>query len=373
MKRIMRKWKIMPLIVLLLIPLFPIYAESPNISASGAIVMDVTTGRILYEKNIHEKKPMASTTKIMTALVALEESDLNEMITVPRSAVGVEGSSIYLEHDEKVKMKDLLYGLMLRSGNDSAVAIATHIGGNIEKFADMMNRKAKSIGALNTNFKNPHGLHHKEHYTTAYDLALITREALKNEDFKQIVRTKLWVAEREGVKYFYNKNKTLLELEGGDGVKTGFTKASGRCLVTSATRDGMQLISVVLNAPNWFEDSYHLLNYSFEQYQSYKVIEKDKVLKTVPVKDGKKSETGIISFEDVVIPLKEQEIAKLVTIFETNDNISAPVSRGSIVGKAKIYVDNQLLHSINLVYREDIEAKTLKDRIIDLLPKKLSK
>ena len=355
--------------ILLLTPTHIIHAVAPDISASSAIVMDATTGRILYEKNIHDKKPMASTTKIMTALVALEKSNLDNIVKVPRNAVGVEGSSIYLVYDEKVSMKDLLYGLMLRSGNDSAVAIATEIGGSVDGFSELMNKKAQEIGAINTNFTNPHGLHHKNHYTTAYDLALITREALKKDAFKEIVKTKLWVAKRENFKYFYNKNKTLAELNGGDGVKIGFTTAAGRCLVTSATRDGMQLICVVLNAPNWFQDSYGLINYAYEEYTAYHVFQKDQVLKNVRVINGKKVETGVISYENLTVPVKSEEADKIFTVLELEEKYSAPLKRGDKLGRAKVYADDKLIYSLNLYCREDINEKTFKDKVIQLFNK----
>lgn len=346
---------------------------STSISAQSAIVLDSTTGRVLYEKSSSQRMPMASTTKIMTALVALENSNLEEVVEIPKEAVGVEGSSIYLGYDEKVKMKDLLYGLMLRSGNDSAVAIAIHVGGSMEDFIDLMNKKAKEIGASNTNFTNPNGLHHNDHYTTAYDLALITREAFKNGTFKEIVKTKLYVAEREGYKYFYNKNKTLNQYHGGDGVKTGYTMAAGRCLVTSATRDGMQLICVVLNAPNWFQDSYNLLDYAFENYNASKVISKEAVLKNISIKNGKKSQTGVVSQEDVVIPLKDGEVNKLFTVFELDEAIEAPLKRGAQLGKAKIYLEDRLLYNLTLYSREDIDKKDFRDQLSDYFNEKFKK
>lgn len=343
------------------------YGKTIGVSASSAIVMDVTTGRVLYEKNMNEKKPMASTTKIMTALLALEKTDLDSVIKIPKNAVGVEGSSIYLKNNESLKMKDLLYGLMLRSGNDAAVAIASSISGSTEKFAQLMNEKAEELGAKHTHFVNPHGLHHKDHYTCAYDLALITRAALKNKDFNNIVKTKLWVADRDGYKYFYNKNKTLTQLDGGDGVKIGYTKAAGRCLVTSATRNGMQLICVVLNDPNWFEDSYKLLDDAFEKYEPFSVMKKDTVLKRIHVVDGKKESTGVVSMEDVIIPVTREEKDKLITRLEIDENISSPLKRGEKLGKGKIYLKGKLLYTIDLRCREDIEVKTFKDKVQDLI------
>ncbi|WP_242847972.1 D-alanyl-D-alanine carboxypeptidase family protein [Inediibacterium massiliense] len=336
----------------------------PN-SASSAIVMDVKSGRVLYQKNIYAKKPMASTTKIMTALLGIEKVKLDQKVKISKKAVGVEGSSIYLGYDERVKMKDLLYGLMLRSGNDAATAIAIEVAGSVEKFAELMNQKAKEIGAKNTNFVNPHGLHDENHYTTAYDLALISREALRNKHFKEIVKTKLWIADREGYKHFYNKNKTLSQYKGGDGVKTGYTRAAGRCLVTSATRGGMQLVCVVLNDYNWFEDSYSLLDEAFDHYEPFRMIKKDGVVKTISIENGKKKNTKIVGKEEVILPLTKEEQNQTMMILKVNEKVKAPIKRGQKIGKAKIYLKHQLIYTTDLVCREDIECKTIKDKIID--------
>lgn len=347
------------------------FSYALNISASSAIVMDAKTGRVLYRKNINERKPMASTTKIMTALLGLENRKLEDQVKIDRKAVGVEGSSIYLDYDETLSMKDLVYGLMLRSGNDSAVAIACNISGSVEEFAKLMNKKAKEIGARNTNFVNPHGLHDDQHYTTAYDLALITREALKNKNFKEIVKTKLWVADREGYKYFYNKNKTLKQFKGGDGVKTGYTRVAGRCLVTSATRDGVQLICVVLNAPNWFNDSYYLLDHVFEKYHSFSIIKKDGIIKTVKVENGKKGSTELIATEDVMLPLTKKEKEELTVILDVSKKVKAPIYRGQKFGKVKIYLKNKLLYTVDVVSREDIEEKGYKDKVLNFIREKI--
>ena len=208
------------LLIILFIILFTIrysFCEKPVIDAESGILIDAQSGRILLEYNPHIKLPMASTTKIMTALISLENGQLEDKVKIKKEAIGIEGSSIYLYENESITLEDLLYGLILRSGNDSAVAIANYIGGNLEKFTKMMNQKAKEIGANNTNFINPHGLHDDNHYSTAYDLALITREAMKIEDFKKIARTKLWKANRDKNNLFYNKNKTLWEYEGEMG------------------------------------------------------------------------------------------------------------------------------------------------------------
>lgn len=242
----------------------------PSISAKQAVLMDASTVKILFERNSCSKAYPASTTKIMTALLTIEtveklNSDLTQKVKIPPDAVGIEGSSIYLAPDEPVSIEDLLYGLMLRSGNDAATALAIIIGGNQDHFVDMMNARAKEIGCTNTHFLNPSGLFDEGHYTTAIDMALIAQTAMKNETFKKIAAAESWEASRAPDKYnyFYNKNKVVHQYEGGNGIKIGYTKASGRTLVASAERNGRQLICVVMGAPDWFNDSYKLMDYGF--------------------------------------------------------------------------------------------------------------
>lgn len=246
-------------------------AAPPVISAKSAIVLDADDGRVLYEKNPDASAYPASTTKIMTVILAIEtleslQSPPEQEITVPEETVGVEGSSIYLAAGEKVRIQDLLYGAMLRSGNDAAETLAVIIGGTREHFVAMMNERAAQIGCRNTHFTNPSGLFEKEHYTTARDMALISREAMKNELFREIAASPSYTAARapERCNYFYNKNKTVHQYEGGNGIKIGYTKASGRTLAASAKRDERQLICVVMNAPDWFRDAYALMDYCFE-------------------------------------------------------------------------------------------------------------
>ena len=213
----------------------PVYAL--DISAKSACVISADTGEIIYAENEKEKLSMASTTKIMTALLAIESGRLDETVTVSANAQAQEGSSIYLRTGERIILKDLVYGLMLNSGNDAAVAIAEHMSGSEDKFAELMTKRAKELGAVNTSFKNPNGLDEQGHYTTAYDLALIAAYAMKNEEFKKTVSTKSATATLEDgeILYFSNHNKLLKMYDGAVGVKTGFTKASGRCLVSAAS------------------------------------------------------------------------------------------------------------------------------------------
>ena len=226
----------------------------------------------MYEKSADEKAYPASTTKIMTALVTLEnlekhDSPITQTVEVPAEAAGVEGSSLYLAAGEKISMEDLLYGLMLVSGNDAATALACIIGGTQENFISMMNDKAAELHCSNTHFTNPSGLFDEDHYTTARDMAVIAREAMKDPTFRKIVATKDHKAQRTDSDYltFHNKNKTIFQYDGGTGIKIGYTKASGRTLVASAERDGRSMICVVMSAPDWFQDAYKLMDYGFDR------------------------------------------------------------------------------------------------------------
>lgn len=246
----------------------------PGVSAAQAILVDGKTGKVLYEKNADEKAYPASTTKIMTALLVLEtlelyDSPLDQKVTVPKEAEGVEGSSLYLKAGERIYLQDLLYGLMLHSGNDAAVALAVIAAGNVDLFVERMNEKAARLYCKNTHFANPNGLFDENHYTTVRDMAIIAREAMTHKTFRTIVSAPSWDADREenDFEHFYNKNKTVHEFKGGTGIKIGYTKASGRTLVASAQRDGKELICVVMGAPNWFNDAYTLMEYGFKRLE----------------------------------------------------------------------------------------------------------
>lgn len=335
--------------------------QSPSISAQSAIVIDARTGRVLYEHNANNKMPMASTTKIMTALLAIQNNNLNDLVKVKPESTNIEGSSIYLKEGEVIKLKDLLYGLMLCSGNDAACAIAQHVGGNVEQFAQMMNNKVTELGLNDTNFMNPHGLNNQNHFTTAYDLAMISKEAMQHNTFKNVVGTKLWIAQREGdrYKYFYNKNKVISQYEYGTGIKIGYTKRSGRCLVASSKKGELELICVVLNAPNWFNDSYRLMDYVFNKYKPTKIIDENQIFKTVPVRNGTKEYTKIIAQQKSILPLTDKEKKQISILYSVQDYLTAPVTRKNKIGTAKIYLDDQLLDSVNMITREDIDYKKL--------------
>ncbi|NLY44524.1 MAG: D-alanyl-D-alanine carboxypeptidase [Tissierella sp.] len=342
------------------------YADTLSLSASSYVLIDEISGRVLLEKNAHNKMAMASTTKIMTALIALENSNLDDQVIVDERSTGVEGSSIYLKNEEVISMKDLLYGLMLRSGNDSAVAIANYISGDEEQFINLMNEKAKSIGALNTNFTNPHGLSHNDHYSTAYDLSLITREAFKFDVFKDIVSAKSYNADRDANGYFLNKNQTLWDYPGGDGVKIGYTMAAGRCLVSSAMRDGMRLIAVSLQAPNWFNDNYKIMDHGFENYRPYTIYNKNQLMKKIQItKDN--INLNLVAENDLIYPLKDDEMNSIKVNVTVNNHIDLPINKGEILGSIDTYSNGVLIKKDNLVSSHDIKEKSLIDRFIDFL------
>lgn len=334
-----------------------------DISAKYACVIDKMSGNILYEKNAHEKHSMASTTKIMTALVALENNSTDEIVTVSNNASGTEGSSIYLKPGEKIPLEDLLYGLMLASGNDAAIAIAEHVGKSVENFAKMMTDKAKSLGAQNTSFKNPNGLDEEGHFTTAYDLALITKAAMKNEKFAEIVKTKTKQIANPTEDYgrvVTNHNKLLNLYEGCVGVKTGFTKKTGRCLVSAANRDGFEVIAVTLAAPDDWNDHKKMLDAAFESVEKKPLIIKDMVLKTVPVLNGDFECVELLAEENFFItPTSENFVADIKLDYKIPEKLSAPLKKGDKAGWVDIYYKTEFLGKVGVVSGIDVVYKEM--------------
>lgn len=328
---------------------------------SSYVVIEQSSNRILKGNNVDLRLPMASTTKIMTALIVLENAKLDDVVTIPKEAVGVEGSSIYLKSGEKISVKDLLYGLMLRSGNDSAVALAIHTAGNVNKFVELMNKKATDLGLKNTSFKNPHGLSAKDHYTSAYDLAIIASEAMNNNVFKEIVGSKthsVVTQNEEENRYFANKNRILYSYSGGNGIKTGYTKEAGRCLVASSMRDDMQVIAVALNHYNYFDLCTNLMNYAHDNFKMTKVLDKNTSYKEVSVKKGKKvKSTMLYPKNDLFYPLKKDGSENLKVEIIAPNTITAPHNKETSCGIVKIYLDNCLKFEEKLYTIYSIEKK----------------
>ncbi|WP_420795150.1 D-alanyl-D-alanine carboxypeptidase family protein [Desulforamulus ferrireducens] len=328
---------------------------TPSVSAAAAIVMDAETGQVLYAKNPHQPRPIASTTKIMTALVALECGNLKASTTISERAAGIEGSSIYLKAGEKLTLEELIYGALMHSGNDACVAIAEQVAGSERNFVNLMNFRARQLGARNTTFANTNGLPDERHLSTAYDLALITRYALKEPVFRSIVATKTHVIPGpRGKRYLSNTNKLLWSYQGADGVKTGTTNAAGKCLVSSATREGRSLIAVVLHSDDRYAESIRLLNYGFNNYTQERVASQGEVFTHLEVKDGVKEKVPVTAAKDlwVTVPLNQRVIEKSMML---EQELTAPVKKGQVVGKLQVLQQGELVAETNLLARTDIE------------------
>ncbi len=322
---------------------------------SAEIVMEINSKRVLHEKNIHNKMFMASTTKILTAITIIENMDLAKKVTVSKETIGVEGSSIYLEEGEILSVEDLLFGLMLRSGNDCAETLALACSGSIESFAELMNEMALKIGAKDSNFVNPHGLHDDNHYTTAYDLALISAYAIKNPDFERIVSTKKAIipfTTKETKRVLINKNKMLSNFDGATGIKTGYTKNAGRCLVTSAKRKNLELVCVVLNCYDMWEKSTLLLNNCFDNYKYKSILNSCEFVDFVTSNNEK---IGVYIKNDFSYPVTNEEENYVKAVIKYNYNKNKTVSKHSIIGKIYIYLKNNLIFSQNVYNIVDIK------------------
>lgn len=323
-------------------------------SADCACVINGLTGDVVFSKNLNEQHAMASTTKIMTAVIALERSSPEDVITVSGNAANQEGSAAYISEGDRIYMKDMLYGLMLNSGNDAAVAIAEHIAGSSEAFAELMNEKALELGLRDTRFVNPNGLDAPGHFTSAHDLAVMARYAMSIPEFREIAASKTYQAKplnSDQVLYFSNHNKMLGLYEGATGVKTGFTKATGRCLVSSAKRDGMEFIAVTLGDGNDWNDHKEMLDYAFSQHYPKKAVEKGMNIKIAEI-DGQKY--NMIAAEDFIIPFKEHDKVSAEIISHIADNLSSPINAGEKVGYLEIRCNGLTVGNVDIISRSEI-------------------
>lgn len=326
-----------------------------DLSANFACIISEDTGEIIYSKNAHSPHPMASTTKIMTAIVVLENTNLDDLVTVSYDASTQEGSSIYLKKDEKITVENLLYGMMLNSGNDAAYALAEHISPSIEEFSTLMTDYAKNIGAKNTSFKNPNGLDAPGHISTAYDMALITSYALKNPTFREIVSTKnAQITTSTGTTYLKNHNKLLWNYDGCTGVKTGYTKNTGRCLVTAAERDGKKLIAVTLDAPDDWNDHKKLLDFGFDNTEVIKPLNSGDILKTYHI--GKSSFNAVLE-DSFSMCVKQNTHHNIDVKLHTIKTPTSKILKGEKIGYADIYINNEFKKSINLLSDKDFTPR----------------
>ncbi len=355
-------------LLLFFIPSIVLAESGPDLTATSALLMDYTTGKVLYQKNAHEKRPPASTTKIVTAIIAIEQGNLHQTIITSNKASKADGSSIWLASGEEHSLNDLLYGVLLSSGNDASIAVAEAIAGSESKFAALMNEKAKKIGAKDTNFVNCNGLPEKNHYSTAYDLAVITRYALHNSVFTEIVRTKKKIISWPGHEWdrvMYNHNKLLWRYEYADGVKTGFTKQAGRCLVSSATKNGHRLIAVVLKSKDMYSDSKELFEYGFNHFQLYTVTTPDNKLGEISVVQGVKSQVPVSTAKPVNLVIPRGIEKKLKVTLELPELVKAPVKRMQPVGELEVQLGNQILDRVPVVTVAPVLKKSIWLRILD--------
>jgi D-alanyl-D-alanine carboxypeptidase (penicillin-binding protein 5/6) len=319
--------------------------------------MDVASGRILYAKNAHIQRPPASLTKIMTALVALEEDSQSDKVAVSPEAAGLEGSSIWLEVGEIQTVGDLLYGLMLRSGNDAAVAIAEHVAGNSSDFALLMNRRAAELGATGTHFRNPHGLPVAGHYTTAADLALITREALLRPDFREIVGARRHVIpwpSRPWDRAVYSENRLLWLYPGADGVKTGWTEEAGRCLVASATRDGWQLVTVLLDAPDMWSDATQVMDWGFASFRSVVLYRAGETVTRARVAGAVERWVPLATTQDISVAVLPGDHERVRAEPDPLPFVRAPLAQGAKAGSVRVVVDGVPLLPLPLIAGETV-------------------
>ena len=336
--------------LLAVILVFSVSAES--ISARSYVLLDAATGRVLQKHASDQRSLIASTTKIMTALIVCEQCNVLDRMRIPKEAVGIEGSSLYLREGEVLTIQELLYGLMLHSGNDAATALAIYCSGTVEAFSQQMNDKAHTLGLTNTHFENPHGLDSGTHYSTAEDLAKLAAYAMENPIFSKIVSTK---NVKIGSRQLTNHNKLLWQIDGADGVKTGYTKAAGRILVSSVCRGGRRLIAVTICAPNDWNDHSLLHESGFLQYKQKQIISTGDVLGTIDVAGGDAQKVHLVANEDFSYPLSQKDI---ISVKLPNPAFAyAPVAYGQSAGCAGIFVGECKIGTVEMIYGETIEQE----------------
>ena len=331
--------------------------EARAVSAEKALSMDAVSGRVLFEKNADSRSLIASTTKIMTALVVCEQCNVLDRMRIPREAVGIEGSSMYLREGEVLTLQELLYGLMLSSGNDAAVALAIYCGGTVEGFVERMNDKARVLGLNNTHFENPNGLDSPGHYSTARDLAKLASYAMENPVFYKTVSAKNVTV---GDRYLHNHNKLLWLVEGADGVKTGFTKAAGRALVSSATREGRRIIAVTLNDPNDWREHQAFLEEGFARFSVRRIVTAGERIGALEVAGGDGKTVEVLAaehFDYALAPEEKPQVALPGAGF-----VYAPVAEGADAGFAYVLIQGKAVGKFPVVYGQTVELEPEEPR-----------
>lgn len=343
--------------------------DYPSVNAISAIVIDTASRRILYEKNAFQIFPMASTTKIMTAILAIENSEPDDLVAISARAAAIGGSTIGYKKGQMIPLRELLYALMLNSGNDAAIAIAEFIGGDTGNFIGMMNKKADDIGARSTKFQSPHGLDRDGHYSTAHDLALITSYALENPMFADIVSTQSISMDS---RTYRNTNELLGVYPGIDGVKTGYTGKAGRCLVASAANNGMRVVSVVLNSPTRrarAESSMKMLSYVFSAYRPVKILSSGEYIKSISIKRGVENQTALVASDELILPLKGDEMDAVILDVKAPSGITAPVLAAEDIGEVSVRIGDAVIAQIPLKTSCPVKRRGIFDCMRQLLGK----
>ena len=342
-----------------------IHEENLNLGSKNICAMEVSTGRVLFSKNIHEKVKIASTTKVMTCILALENCKITDMCEISKKAAATGGSTVGLKSGTKVSLKSLLYGLMLESGNDCAVAIAEHVSGSVEDFVTLMNEKAQKLGAKNTNYTNSHGLDTEENYCTAYDLAVITKYAIQNEQFNKIISTKSITLDFAGVsKYLANTNRLLHNLSYCDGGKTGFTGGAMYCLITTATLNNMRVIVIVLGAPNTdtrFSDGKKVIDYCLNTYTLTDISDIMDWYIDIPVYKGNIPSYVRRIKDNMILPLKDEEKEKIYIKQSILPVLVSPQNKGLCIGYISMYIDEECIYFTDLYLEENIQKNGVLD------------
>ena len=365
----MRKFAYISCLLLVLAIAFSISLCAMDISAKGAVLIEAQSKDVIIGKNENTTLPMASTTKIMTALVVLDSIDTSTVVKIEPCMTNIEGSSIYLHEGEELTVSELLYALMLESANDAAVALAYTVSGGIEAFADLMNEKASSLGLENTHFTNPHGLDDKDHYTTPYELGIIAACAMENPIFREIVSTykkTIPLNGGEGTRVLINHNRLLRSYNGAIGLKTGFTKRCGRCLVSCAERDGVTLICVTLNAPNDWQDHTKMLDCGFTEYVNLELASPQDYTIKMNAINGDKCSFLATNLDGLNVTLKKDNI-NISAIFEADRLICAPIKKGDIIGKIVFYNNGDIIGSLDITSKEQINDIKYKKSIFERL------
>ena len=341
----------------------------PQMTASSAIVIEAKTGHVLYERDAEKKMYPASTTKMMTLITALESNNLDEIVTVSERASGADGSTLWLEIGERIPLGELLSGMIMTSGNDAAIAIAEHVDGTVPEFAAHMTRRAQELGATGTNFVNANGMPDENHYTTAHDLARMAAYGYTLDHFADIVSAKdgyySWV--HDPTHYLRSENQMLWLYEGGNGVKTGYTDAAGRCLVSAANRNGVQLIAVVLDSLYIWNDSIALLDYGFSKVENDAIVRANETAATLPIVSGRKKSMKVKTVDELIMPTFKDDETAYDLEYDLPSYLKAPIKKGDAVGRVHVLCDGKEVAQTEVVATADVEQKSFFKMLINFL------